>query len=228
MDWLHVVPAFADACPPVFAPPPAAGSLTLDLLSTGGGSCDSHPLALCLASLKIQIDASCNVGINPLLASNVFVPGIWSSNSAGTYKRLVACPTWMRTPLAPTGGTGPDQVRAAIKTAIEQHVYGSNQWLKQSLSSMTWSIGTATLLTSVGGTCSLKYAVTQVNGWCAPVVAAAHAVEQLQWASRGCLAPVLCGNAPPSLLAAACRCRPRTAVTWIRSTPARFAHTATA
>ena len=160
----------------------AAGNLTLDLLSTGGGACDSTPLALCLSSFRIDVDASCNVGITPLLASNVYVPGIWSSNSAGTYTRLVACPTWAREAVSPAGGSSatPAQMTAAIKSAIEQHVYGSDYPL--SLSSVTWiADGQVSLATTIPGSCTLKYAITQVREWgvewtgaCAGWVACLH------------------------------------------------------
>jgi len=149
-----------------------AGSLTLDLLSTGGGSCDSTPLALCLSSFSIGVDATtCSVTVTPLQASGVYVPGIWSSNSAGTYKRPVACPTSARTAVTPSGSPNPSaaQMQDAIELAIEQHIYGAS--LKQDLTGVLgWSSGIATL-TAAAGSCTLKYAVTQVRrggGWCEP------------------------------------------------------------
>lgn len=143
-----------------------AGSLTLELLSTGGGTCNSNPYAVCLSNFKINIASSCNVTIEPLMATNSYVPGIWSSNSAGTYKRLVACPTWSREAVAPAGSGSPDQsqMKAAIKQAIEQHIYGSDY--AQTLSSVTWEIiGKVYLQTTIPESCSLKYAITQVRGW---------------------------------------------------------------
>lgn len=141
-----------------------AGSLTLDLLSTGGGSCSSNPLAICLNSFTINIAASCSVSITPLLASNDYVAGIWSSNSAGTYSRPVACPTWTSDAVVPASGSSASQaqMKAAIELAIEQHVYGSDYPL--TLSSVTWiQDGQVSLATTIPGSCTLKYAITQVR-----------------------------------------------------------------
>ena len=143
-----------------------AGSLTLELLSTGGGTCNSNPYAVCLSNFKINIASSCNVTIEPLMADNSYVPGIWSSNSGGTYTRLVSCPTWSREPVAPAGSGSPDQsqMKAAIKQAIEQQIYGSDY--PQTLSGVTWQIfGQVYLATTIPESCSLKYAITQVRGW---------------------------------------------------------------
>lgn len=155
----------------------AAGSLTLDLLSTGGGSCSSNPLAICLTGFRINIAASCSVSITPQQASNDYVAGIWSSNSAGTYSRLVACPTWTSDAVVPDGGSSASQaqMKAAIKLAIEQHVYGSDYPL--TLSSVTWiQDGQVSLATTIPGSCTLKYAITEVRaaGW-----TLGHAVQVL-------------------------------------------------
>lgn len=140
--------------------PHCAASLTLDLLSTGGGSCDSNPLALCLSSFKIDIAAtSCAVTVTPLLASNTYVAGIWSSSSStGTYTRLMACPTWAREAVTPSGGQA--GLQAAIELAIEQHIYGSGY--PQTLSS-SWNEAGQVTLTTTTGSCTLKYAITQVR-----------------------------------------------------------------
>jgi hypothetical protein len=157
-----------------------AGSLTLELLSTGGGSCDSTPLALCLSSFSIGVDAStCSVTVTPLQASSVYVPGIWSSNSGSTYKRPVACPTTARTAVTPAGSPNPSasQMQDAIRLAIEQHIYGSS--LSQSLTGvLAWSSGLATFTPAAASSCSLKYAVTQVlpasNSYTSQIAAGAY------------------------------------------------------
>jgi hypothetical protein len=114
-----------------------------------------------MSSFRIDVASSCNITIVPLLASNDYVAGIWSSNSGGTYSRPVACPTWAREAVAPVGGSSatPTQMKAAIKQAIEQQVYGSDYPL--TLTSMTFpDTGALRLVTTIPGSCNLDYIIS--------------------------------------------------------------------
>ena len=140
---------------------PPAGYLQLDLVATTGTGCNANQHALCLSSFQIGIAADCTVALTPLLGSGVYAPGIWSSNPDATYARLVACPSWTTAAVDP-GSTGatPEQLKAAIKTALQRHVYGASYEL--GVSSVDWAAGSVTVNTVAGG-CALQYAITQVR-----------------------------------------------------------------
>lgn len=144
----------AAACP--------AGYLKLDLVSvSGGGSCDSSLLATCLPSLRVGISAACVVSLTPLLVTGTtLVPAIWSTNPGGTYAQLSSCPTAATTAVDPGSSPSQAQLKAAIEAAFEQHIYGADY--QQALTSVTWTSGTVSLLTT-SGSCTLKYAVTEVS-----------------------------------------------------------------
>lgn len=153
----------------------SAGYITLDLLSTNSTACDTNLHALCLASFQASIDADCKVALTPLNGSGVYVPGIWSTNAAGTYKRPVQCPTSASAPVDP-GSLTPSALKSAFQTALERHVYGAAFVL--GISQVTWTNGTVTVAT-VAGSCTLKYAITKV---CAVGGAAAPAIHlQIHW-----------------------------------------------
>ena len=97
--------------------------------------------------------------VTPLQASGNYVTGIWSSNASGMYKRLVACPTSAQAAVANAGSAS--QIKAAVQTALEQHIYGSTY--VQSLSSVDWSAAGAVTLNTAAGSCALKYAITAVR-----------------------------------------------------------------
>ena len=130
-------------------------------MSTTGAGCNANQHALCLSSFQIGIDADCKVALTPLLGSGVYAPGIWSSNPGATYARLVACPSWTTAAVDPgSSDATPEQLQAAIKTALQRHVYGASYEL--GVSSVGWANGTATVNTVAGG-CALQYAITQVR-----------------------------------------------------------------
>lgn len=154
-------------------PPPCPlcpGYLKLDLISTtGGAGCASTPLALCLPSLRVQVDADCGITVAPPNASwpqpgwwtpGGYVSSIWSANPVDTYASLRACPTAVSGPVASASPQGPAQVRAAIEQAVEQHVYGADYPLA---TSAAWGNGTLTFTTA--GSCALKYGFTEVGRW---------------------------------------------------------------
>ncbi|KAL4424818.1 hypothetical protein ABPG77_011068 [Micractinium sp. CCAP 211/92] len=161
---------FAAAAKPITAcPEPATTNtcyLKLDLISaTGGAGCASTPLALCLPSLRVQVDADCGIAVAPPNASwpqpgwwtpGGYVSSIWSANPADTYASLRACPTAVSGPVASASPQGPAQVRAAIEQAVEQHVYGADYPLA---TSAAWGNGTLTFTTA--GSCALKYGFTE-------------------------------------------------------------------
>ena len=192
---------------------PPAGYLQLDLISTTGTSCNANQHALCLSSFQIGIAADCKVALTPLLGSGVYAPGIWSSNPSATYARLVACPSWTTATVDPgSSSASPDQLKAAIKTALQQHVYGASYEL--GVSSVVWSEGTVTVNTVAGG-CALEYAITQV---CFTQWSRARMQQMLHGGCTGneepsgiCLPTELCGAAccpyPP------CRSPPPTTAT---------------
>ena len=129
-------------------------------MSITGSSCDSNQFALCLSSFSVGIASDCAVTVTPLQASGNYVTGIWSSNASGMYKRLVACPTSAQAAVANAGSAS--QIKAAVQTALEQHIYGSTY--VQSLSSVDWSATGAVTLNTAAGSCALKYAITAVRG----------------------------------------------------------------
>jgi hypothetical protein len=139
-----------------------AGYLKLDLVSvSGGGTCDSSLLPTCLPSLRVGISAACVVSLTPLLVtSTVLVPALWSTYPSGTYAQLAACPSAATTAVDPGSSPTQAQLKAAIKAAFERHTYGADY--QQALTSATWDSGTLSLLTA-SGSCTLKYAVTQVS-----------------------------------------------------------------
>jgi hypothetical protein len=140
---------------------PPAGYLQLDLMSTTGTDCNANQHALCLSSFQIGIAADCNVALTPLLGSGVYAPGIWSSNPGATYARPVACPSWTTAAVDPgSSDATPEQLKAAIKTALQRHVYGASYEL--GVNSVVWSQGTVTVNTVAGG-CAIEYAITQVR-----------------------------------------------------------------
>jgi hypothetical protein len=130
--------------------------------ASGGASCQSSLYALCLPSLYIGITANCDVTVTPLLAGSgsSYVPAIWSSNPSGTYKQLVACPAAAGQAVQPGSSATPAQLRAAARTALENHIYGPAY--VQALSDVTWASGTVSL-TTVADSCLLKYAITDVS-----------------------------------------------------------------
>jgi hypothetical protein len=138
----------------------------LDLLSvSGGGSCSSDLLALCLPSFQIAIAAAdCSVAITPLVLNggSAYVPAIWSTDPGSTYQRFMACPSSTTTAVTPAGSPSPttQQLQDAVQAALQQHVYGSS--FPQIISSMVWASGTVNVTLQSSG-CLLKYAITQVN-----------------------------------------------------------------
>ena len=189
-------------------PPPAAGSLTLDLVEATGTDCGSNAFAVCLSSFRIDIAADCAASVAPLSSTGVYVPGIWSSNPSGTYKRLVQCPTSARA--AVTNSGSPSDIQGAIKTALEQHIYGSDYTL--GLSSVAWSSGTVTLNTATGS-CALKYGITNVRcaGGAAVLLNAPHMFGSAHPAFHAHpLPPAVC------LPAGAARCHELSNRDWLR------------
>ncbi|PSC76086.1 serine threonine [Micractinium conductrix] len=149
--WLLAAGARA-ACSP--------GYLKLDLLSsTGGASCGSTPLALCLASFRVDVTDGCTVSVTPLLAAGVYVPGLWSTNPGASYAKPLACPDGAGTAVAAAAPLAAADVQAAIELALERRVYGASYELGLS---GAWLNGTLTL-TTAADSCSLKYAISEVS-----------------------------------------------------------------
>ena len=137
-----------------------AGYLKLDLLSsTGGASCGSTPLALCLASFRVDVTDGCTVSVTPLLAAGVYVPGLWSTNPGASYAKPLACPDGAGTAVAAAAPLAAADVQAAIELALERRVYGASYELGLS---GAWLNGTLTL-TTAADSCSLKYAISEVR-----------------------------------------------------------------
>lgn len=136
-----------------------AGSLELDLLSVGSG-CSGNLLARCLPSYRIAISSSCTVTVAPLTARATHVPSLWSTYAAGAYTQLSQCPTSAGAAVATSSSPTAAQVRAAIQTALERHVYGADNPL--SASSVVWNTGTLTVTTAYDA-CSLRYGITDVS-----------------------------------------------------------------
>lgn len=146
--------------PPTTAPAGSpAGYLELDLLSVGTG-CSGNLLARCLPSLRISIASSCAVSVTPLGGSGIYVPSLWSTYAAGAYTQLVQCPTAAGAAVNTSSSPTAAQVRSAIQTALERHVYGSDYAL--TTSSVVWNTGTLTLTTAYDS-CSIKYGITDVS-----------------------------------------------------------------
>lgn len=135
-----------------------AESLKFDLLSTTGSGCASSPQALCLQSYRVNVDIDCNIMVTPLSSAGNYVPGIFSSNPAGTYSQPITCPVATSGPVQAAQPQAPSDVQAAIELALERHIYGSQYELAMTTA---WDNGTFTMNTAAG--CTLKYAITQVR-----------------------------------------------------------------
>jgi hypothetical protein len=132
----------------------------VNLVSHSGGSCGSNLFARCLSSFRIAVDAGCAVQLTPLAGGGAYVPAIWSTNAAGTYTQLSQCPTTASAAVSTNADPLAADLKAAVQTALERHIYGSSYPVL--LSSVVWDRGTIALTASTDG-CQLKFGVTVIS-----------------------------------------------------------------
>ncbi|KAI3425348.1 hypothetical protein D9Q98_009112 [Chlorella vulgaris] len=136
------------------------GYLEVNLVSHSGGSCGSNLFARCLSSFRIAVDAGCAVQLTPLAGGGAYAPAIWSTNAAGTYTQLSQCPTAASAAVSTNADPLAADLKAAVQTALERHIYGSSYPVL--LSSVVWDRGTIALTASTDG-CQLRYGITAIN-----------------------------------------------------------------
>jgi hypothetical protein len=131
-----------------------AGYLQLDLVDAT--DLTTHPLAKCLASIKVNLASNCSVSLTPLSSGGSYVPGIWAdATGVDTYSKLRECPVITGTAVA-GAETAAGRV-AALETAFENFVYGSDKVVSATLAFS--AAGTVTVTT----TGPLTYAITKVS-----------------------------------------------------------------
>jgi hypothetical protein len=120
-------------------------------------SLTSHPLAKCLASVQVNLASDCAISLTPLSSGGSYVPGIWAdATSVDTYAMLRECP--VTTGAAVAGGDLADDQVAAMETAFENFVYGSDKPIAATLAFPATGKVTVTI-----GANPLTYAITKVR-----------------------------------------------------------------
>ncbi|EFN53625.1 hypothetical protein CHLNCDRAFT_58424 [Chlorella variabilis] len=153
-----------------------AGYLALDLLNANSTDCRSSLLARCLSTFRVAVDAACAIQLTPLAGGGAYVPAIWSTHAAATYARLQECPTSASAAVPTSSDPTEAEVKAAIQTALERHIYGDAYAL--AVSGVAWDTGTV-LVTTAADTCQLKFGITSIDNASNSLVTklAPHAVK---------------------------------------------------
>jgi hypothetical protein len=158
-----VIARFLTSSPP--PPPPVlprlAGHLQLDLIEAGGLT--THPIATCLASVKVNLGSDCAVSLTPLSSGGSYVPGIWASTSEYfTYSKLRECPVTTGAEIA-GADTAAGRV-AAIRTAFANFVYGADRPAAGlTIDFTSFGVSAAGVVTVSIGSSPLTYAITKVG-----------------------------------------------------------------
>lgn len=140
-----------------------AASFKLDLVAASNADAETHPIAQCLASVRVNLagNATCDISLTPLSSGGSYVPGIWAgaANDAATgintYTVLRECS--IATGAVVGGGASTTTRTTALTTAFNQFVYGD---AKPYTTTLAFTAGEV-IITLASGT--LTYAVTEVR-----------------------------------------------------------------
>lgn len=175
------IAAAAARCPR--SPLRRAGYLALDLLNANSTDCRSSLLARCLSTFRVAVDAACAIQLTPLAGGGAYVPAIWSTHAAATYARLQECPTSASAAVPTSSDPTEAEVKAAIQTALERHIYGDAYAL--AVSGVAWDTGTV-LVTTAADTCQLKFGITSVRACLHACLGSLPSVPARRPARRAC------------------------------------------
>ena len=117
----------------------------------------AHPLAKCLASVKVNLAGDCSVSLTPLSSGGSYVPGIWADAvGVDTYTELRECPVTTSSPIA--GAANAAGRVAAMGTAFQNFVYGSAKPIAANLAFPAPGLVSVTIDSK-----PLTYAITKVR-----------------------------------------------------------------
>ena len=132
-----------------------AGYLQLDLVDAT--DLTTHPLAKCLASIKVNLASNCSVSLTPLSSGGSYVPGIWADAvGVDTYTEMRECPVTTSTRIA--GAADAAGRVAAMGTAFQNFVYSSAKPIAATLAFSAPGVVTVTIDSK-----PLAYAITKVR-----------------------------------------------------------------
>lgn len=101
------------------------------------------------------------VSLSPLAADDNYVPAIWSSNEASTYRRLSECPRVAQVSQNATDSSAA-ALRAATAAAFKLAIYGI-EVVSTSISSISWSSAGTVTVTRASPAATFEYAISKVG-----------------------------------------------------------------
>ncbi len=130
----------------------------MDIVGVSGTGADTHEVAKCLSTVRVNVAGTCDVTINAPAAGGSFVDALWatSGQSTKTYKQYQECPVVTGTAVTPTGGAAatPTDMQAAILAALNAHVYSGAK--SSGINGITYTAGVVAV---TAGTLTWTYAI---------------------------------------------------------------------
>ncbi|PSC70770.1 histidine-tRNA cytoplasmic isoform B [Micractinium conductrix] len=108
----------------------AAGTAALDCttsymkLDLVAPVASEDPMTKCLASIRIDISAGCEVQLTALQSEGGYVPDLWAGDTVEQFPHWMTCPRGAGDPIQAVGTDKLEAVRNAIIKALRTYVYG--------------------------------------------------------------------------------------------------------